>query len=161
MNASSKHGDMSDLRPTGVTACDVGRIKLKFDAPSKSKAPAKVPPAGVAACDAGGEGYIIDWQEEEERDPPVYNHKHGNKIAALDTAQDDEAMGQAMKDYMGDWYSPGDTTESYVKTWTDFHQAYWGGIRREKLDVLPLTPMKMHTVGSFFKKGTYRSAKNY
>ena len=112
MKANEKYGRICGIRPAGVTECDAGRSSsMKSEGPYKFKASAEVSSPGVAACDgerpatSGG-----DKRKKRKEAPPIYNHRHGNKIAALETAQYDEAMEQAMKDYMGDWYSPGDTT---------------------------------------------------
>ena len=62
-----------------------------------------------------GWSFVISGQKREKRKeaPAVHNYKHGNKKVALETAMDDQVMEKAMAEFTGDWYSPGDTTESY------------------------------------------------
>ena len=93
--------------------------------------------------------------------PPVNNYIKGSKKAALDVAKSDEKMMAAFADYTADWKSSGDTSHFNVKTWSDLHLAWFDGIRRECQPVVPLTPLKIHIVGTLLKVGTYRSSKNY
>ena len=76
-------------------------------------------------------------------------------------AQDDTVFDAAMKAYVKDWASSGDTSEHYFVTWSSLHTAHWDGIRRPAEDVLPLSPVKIHTIGCLLKLGGYRAAKNY
>ena len=77
------------------------------------------------------------------------------------TAQDDELMSDAMKKYVSDWKSAGDTSNTYIKTWHDLHAAHWDEVRRPAVEVLPLTPVKIHIVGALLKEGGYRGPGNY
>ena len=69
------------------------------------------------------------------------------------TAHDDHLMTDAMKKYVSDWKSAGDTITFYIKTWHDLHAAHWDGVRRPAEEVLPLTPVKIHVVGALLKEG--------
>ena len=53
MKTSEKYGKILDIRPTGVTACDVDRKRNNFEGLWKFKAAAKAFSPGVAACDGG------------------------------------------------------------------------------------------------------------
>ena len=70
-------------------------------------------------------------------------------------------MAEAISNYEKDWKAAGDVGPYYYKTWCEFHRAHWDGIRRPMLSVLPLTVMKIHTVGDLLKIGGYRSSNNY
>ena len=112
---------------------------------SAAQAKATTSPAGVKRKDA----------------PPVYNLTRGSKKVAMEGALDDAIFDNAMKSYVKDWASSGDTSEHYFVTWSSLHTAHWDGIRRPATGVLPLTPVKVHTIGCLLKLGGNRSAKNY
>ena len=78
----------------------------------------------------------------------------------LETARDPESMEEAMTQYMADWTSAGDTSELYWTTWVDIHSCHWDGLRRERIPPLPLTPIKLHSIGRLLKLVGYRSADN-
>ena len=63
-------------------------------------------------------------QKRKDR-PPNYKKTRGDQRKAMMTAQDDELMSDAMKKYVSDWKSAGDTSTSYIKTWHDLHAAHW------------------------------------
>ena len=80
--------------------------------------------------------------------PPVYGRAWGHNQVALETSLDPEAMDAAMSNYMKGWVSQGDASDNYVKSWIDFHEANWDGALRPSMDVLPLTPQKIHVAGA-------------
>ena len=120
MISKSKHGSILDLLPTGVTACDVGRRGKgeKNVIVEKVVSRGKASPAdvGVSACVASPAEKKIEIQKKNKRKeaPPVHNHKYWNKRIATLTAANYSEMVIALKEYKDEWYSPGDTSESYV-----------------------------------------------
>ena len=70
-------------------------------------------------------------------------------------------MQEAMSLYVKDWRSAGDTSDDYINTWIELHEAHWDGIRRPAYPTLPLVPLFTHVVGATFKAGGYRTTKNY
>ena len=136
--------------PSKGIACGGGLAQGKRRAMGKTQAKGKAFTAAPKAVD----------QTKRKVAPPVYNRARGSKQVALETARDPEAMDAAMSNYMKDWVSQGDTSDTYVKSWMDFHEAHWDEALRP-LDVLPLTPQKMHVVGALLTHADYRSAKNY
>ena len=104
----------------------------------------------------------VNTKPDERKDkPPNYKKTRGDKRKAMAAAQDDQLMADAMKNYVTDWKSAGDTTTFYIKTWHDLHAAHWDGVRRPADEVLPLTPIKIHVVGALLKEGGYRGPGNY
>jgi hypothetical protein len=77
-------------------------------------------------------------------------------LAALDTA---EALATADTEYERDFRAASSAapSDSLLKTWTELHVKRLG----KEVPVLPLTPDKIHKVGSLLKAGGYRSAANY
>ena len=59
--------------------------------------------------------------------------------------------------------SEGDTTNYYIKTWFDFHDAVdWQAIQcADQADRLPLTPVKITVMGAVLKEAGYRGAMKY
>ena len=132
-----------------------GGSKAKPWGKSKAKGQAE----GTSAC--GPAAPAADAPTKRREAPPVYNKTRGDKQVGLETARNFEAMDEAMSKYMEDWTSAGDTSQSYIKSWHDFHEAHWDGLLRPALEALPLTPQKIHVVGALLKLSGYRSAKIY
>ena len=93
--------------------------------------------------------------------PPIHNYTRGAKKAALDIAADDEKFYKAFDKYMNETRSSGDTSHFNMKTWKEFHEAWFDGVRRPPQPIIPLTPLRIHVVGTMMKEGGYRSSKNY
>ena len=93
--------------------------------------------------------------------PPVYSHRRGDKQAALQIAGDRAALEEAERHYREDWLSSGDTSSYNVITWIELHNAYGLTMEKYNWSVLPLTPAKIHGVGTLLKAGGFRSSKNY
>ena len=118
MISKSKHGSILDLRPTGVTASDVGRrgkgeknVRIGKVVSRGKASPADV---GVSACVASPAKIEIQKKNIRKEAPPVHSHKYGNMRIAMLIAANDSEMDIALKEYKDEWYSPGDTSESYV-----------------------------------------------
>ena len=73
-------------------------------------------------------------------EPPVYNHKRGDKRLALRVASDPSALEAAERNYELDKSSRGDTSNFNVITWVELHNAYGRAKEYTHWPVLPLTP---------------------
>ena len=80
---------------------------------------------------------------------------------ALQIAGDIVALEKVEVRYRQDWVSSGDTSGYYLITWVELHVAYGRTKGLSPWPTLPITPDKLHAVGSLLKAGGYRSPKNY
>ena len=97
-------------------------------------------------------------------DKPHVNFKvRGNKRLGLEIAKDPIQLDAAIANYYTDVQFSGDASHFNRRTWHDYHEAVDLGRLGEQPDctVLPLTPLKIATIGVALKEADYRSAKNY
>ena len=95
--------------------------------------------------------------------PEVSNKVRGDKKRGLEIASNPSLLNIAMAKYEKDTRSAGDTSASYVKTWSEYHSRIdWSrfGLPWDE-PVIPLTPLKIAAIGSILKEADYRSSKNY
>ena len=94
--------------------------------------------------------------------PPVNYAARSDKRKGLDVARNLELLDPATDRYRAENRSSGDTADSYVKTWSDFHeQVRWARLGLpEPCPVIPLTPEKIEVVGAVLKAARYCSTKN-
>ena len=95
-------------------------------------------------------------------EPPLYNLKRGDKRVAAYVVENADLLKAAEKAYKQDWVSAGDTGHFNIKTWIEMHDLYAGARSFHQADrnPWPLTPLKIHGVGTLMKVSGYRSAKN-
>ena len=95
--------------------------------------------------------------------PPVNFKIRGNKRVGLEIAKDPDRLDAAIAKYYSDVKWSGDTTHFNIRTWREYHEAVdWGRLgERPGCEVLPLTPLKIATVGATLKEAGYRSTPNY
>ena len=94
------------------------------------------------------------------KDAPAINYsRRASKELALSAASSKEAKEAAMGELESDVLanSAKDSRRTLLKTWEEFHYSWFG----ESCEMLPLTLHKIRCVGAMFKKGGYRSFKNY
>ena len=97
-------------------------------------------------------------------DVPTINYtRRGDKKKALEVASDPGLLQEALESYDRDVKSTNDTSQYYVKTWTELHEAVkWAELALDEHEpLLPLTAVKIRVVGSALKAGGYRSTKKY
>ena len=75
-------------------------------------------------------------------------------------AADPQLLQEAEDRYVADWASAGDTSNYNLITWVELSAAYATG-KGWTYESFPLTPAKIHGVGTLLKAGGYRSTKNY
>ena len=98
------------------------------------------------------------------KDAPALNFTaRGDKRKGMQIAGDPALLDKAIGTFQSEIRSAGDTTDAYVKTWTDFHnQVRWARLGiAEPCPVVPLTPRKIEVIGAILKGSHYRSTKNY
>ena len=95
--------------------------------------------------------------------PPINYTARGDKRRGLAVARDPDLLAGAMETYKNEVRSAGDTSDDNVKTWLDFHEVVtWSRFGLpDPCPMLPLSPVKIMTIGSIFKIAGYRSTKNY
>ena len=79
----------------------------------------------------------------------------------MEVARNPELFDIAHKKYVAQWRSVGDTSESYWATWLDLHSAFWTTPGRDYQPPVPITPEKLHIIGTLLKEGHYFTPKNY
>lgn len=106
---------------------------------------------------------LTPWGNKRSDAPALNYTLRGDKKRGLQIASDPELLGAAMAKYQDEIRSSGDTSDAYVKTWQDFHEAVcWTKLGvAEPYSVLPLTPLKISVVGAILKASGYRATKNY
>ena len=75
-------------------------------------------------------------------------------------AADPQLLQEAEDRYVADWASAGDTSNYNLITWVELSAAYATG-KGWTYESVPLTPAKIHGVGTLLKAGGDRSTKNY
>ena len=95
-----------------------------------------------------------------DKAPPVYNKRRGCRAVGLQVAGDEQLRSEAMEEYQRDKRSMGDTSDSNLRTWCFYHEAWWRHTGNG-MPVWPLTPEKIDAVGAVMKKSSYRSCYNY
>ena len=80
----------------------------------------------------------------------------------MDIARGPRLLDEAIGTYRSEVRSAGDTSDAYIKTWSDFHgQVQWARLGiPEPCPVIPLTPSKIEVVGAVLKASHYRSTKH-
>ena len=123
--------------------------------------PGKLASQGVATSNSsssskGEQGPMLAIRKDA---PSINYSRRASKDLALQAASSlgskKEALDMLNEDVSAN--SSKDAIASTVKTWEEFHAAWFG----VTVPVLPLTIDKMQAVSSMFKKGRYRSYKNY
>ena len=90
--------------------------------------------------------------------PEVRAVRRGNKRLAMDAAENEETKRAALSELEKNFYSKGSDSQrsSAWATWTDFHAGWF-----KDECFLPLTAVIIYAVAAMFRKGGYRSFKNY
>ena len=85
--------------------------------------------------------------------PHVKPTLRGDKRLGLEVAADPIRLDAAVADYKKGLRSAGDTTDAYIKTWTDFHsKVTWSRYGLSPpVPAVPLTPTKIMVVGSILR----------
>ena len=95
-----------------------------------------------------------------DKAPPVYNKRRGSRAVGMQVASDAQLRAEAMEEFQRDKRSMGDTSDSNIRTWCFYHDAWWNYLG-DDVPVWPLTPAKIDAVGAIMKKSSYRSCYNY
>ena len=112
--------------------------------------------SGLASSGSLVTGSSRSRKRPQDKAPPVYNKRRGSRPAGLQIAADASLRDEAMKEFQRDKKSMGDTSDSNVRTWCVYHDAWWNYLGGSVL-VWPLTPAKIDAVGAIMKKSSYRS----
>ena len=97
---------------------------------------------------------------DKRRDAPAINYSaRGDRRRGLEVARSPELLDAAVHKYNSEVRSAGDTSDAYVKTWSDFHdQINWVRLGMPvPCPVIPLTPKKIMVIGAVLKEAGYRS----
>ena len=65
----------------------------------------------------------IEPAKKKSRQPDIKNLTRGDKKLGLQIASDPIRLAEAVQKFKKDEFSEGDTTNYYLKTWFDFHDA--------------------------------------
>ena len=124
-------------------------------APGSAKS-SLVSPSGNRHPTGGGEGNL---PKKRRQDFPVLRTGRSQPSHAdADDLCPDQMRG-ALKDLVDDMYASSSRAprDALLRTWSKFHRQWYG----PEVDVLPITEDKLLKVSSLFKKGGYKSVKNY
>ena len=124
-------------------------------APGSAKS-SLVSPSGNRHPTGGGEG---NPPKKRRQDFPVLRTGRSQPSHAdADDLCPDQMRG-ALKDLVDDMYASSSRAprDALLRTWPKFHRQWYG----PEVDVLPITEDKLLKVSSIFKKGGYKSVKNY
>eukprot|EP00435_Cladocopium_sp_Y103_P050888 s1251_g15.t1 len=136
----------------GVTnaICDVLSRRfqpgVKFDLPIQlKKARAVVPPARHKSW-----WKTLSWMERTGALQP--SHVDASDLSPVE-------MRGALQELVNDMYASSSRAprDALLKTWTKFHYKWFD----QSTEVLPITEEKLLKISSLFKKGGYKSVKNY
>ena len=103
-----------------------------------------------------GKSQVVPPRDDQ---PKVKSFKRGSIALALAAADTEHTKNEALKDLRSCMYSAGGEVPREVqwRRWTQFHSKWFG----DDVPPLPLTMVKVEAVGAMFRRGKYRSFKNY
>eukprot|EP00435_Cladocopium_sp_Y103_P050142 s2443_g15.t1 len=118
-----------------------------------------VPPAPPCADPMGHPTAPEEVNPKRRRhDFPIVRNRD-SKPSNADTDLAPHQLRSALDELHADMYASSSRAprDALLKTWTKFHQKWYG----DEVSVLPITEDKLLKVSSIFKRGGYKSVKNY
>ena len=118
-----------------------------------------------AVCSAGNPSQNSNSNDEAEHKrrrkdfPLLRSVEKGAASDAMSRCETPAQMKNALNELVRDMYAASSRAprDALLNTWIKFHERWYG----QETPVLPLTEEKALRVASFFKKGGYKSVKNY